>query len=86
VSTVDPLASHKAREELQRFLFWACVLPGACGRTYGADGVILINTREQPFGFHPHGFTQGDTPWQAADLLLGRPPGAPLAGPGVHAV
>ncbi|MGH2353433.1 MAG: DUF4038 domain-containing protein [Chloroflexota bacterium] len=54
------------REDLQRFLFWACILSGACGHTYGADGIILINTPEQPFGFHPHGFTQGDTPWQEA--------------------
>lgn len=54
------------REDLQRFLFWACVLSGACGHTYGADGIILINTPAEPLGFHPHGFTQGATPWQEA--------------------
>lgn len=67
------------REEIQRFMFWTCVLSGTCGHTYGADGIILINTREQPFGTHPFGFSQGEVPWEeaaqypgAAQVGLGR--------------
>jgi len=57
------------RQEVQRFIFWACMLSGAAGHSYGADGIWQVNTPEQPFGPSgpsPHGIAWGDTPWQIA--------------------
>jgi hypothetical protein len=59
------------RQEVQRFMFWACVLSGACGHTYGANGVWQVNTREKPFGPSPHGMAWGHTPWEDAFQLPG---------------
>ena len=58
-----------SRQEVQRFMFWACMLSGAAGHTYGADGIWQVNTPEQPFGPSgpsPNGTAWGDTPWQTA--------------------
>ena len=60
-----------SRQEVQRFMFWACVLSGAAGHTYGANGIWQVNTPEQPFGASPHGRSWGDTPWQTAYQLPG---------------
>ncbi len=60
-----------SREELQRLLFWACILNGAAGHTYGANGIWQLNTAEQPFGPSPHGRSWGDTPWTEAYRLPG---------------
>jgi hypothetical protein len=60
-----------SRQELQRFMFWACVLSGAAGHTYGANGIWQINTAEQPYGPSPHGRSWGDTPWDTAYQLPG---------------
>ena len=60
-----------SREELQRLLFWACILDGAAGHTYGANGIWQLNTPEQPFGPSPHGRSWGDTPWTDAYRLPG---------------
>ncbi len=60
-----------SRQEVQRFMFWACVLSGAAGHTYGANGIWQVNTPEQPFGASPHGRSWGDTPWQTAYRLPG---------------
>jgi len=60
-----------SRQEVQRFIFWACVLCGACGHTYGANGIWQVNTRERPYGPSPHGFSWGDTPWEEAMRLPG---------------
>ena len=49
-----------SRQEVQRFYFWACVLSGAAGHTYGANGIWQVNRREQPFGASPHGRSWGD--------------------------
>ena len=35
------------RQEVQRLMFWACVLNGACGHTYGANGIWQVNTRRE---------------------------------------
>ena len=56
---------------VQRFMFWASVLSGAAGHTYGAGGIWQQNTREQPHGPSPHGGTYEDTPWDVAAQLPG---------------
>ncbi|MCL4401517.1 MAG: DUF4038 domain-containing protein [Acidobacteria bacterium] len=60
-----------SRQEIQRYMFWACMLNGAAGHTYGANGIWQVNTPEQPFGASPHGRSWGDTPWQTAYRLPG---------------
>ncbi len=60
-----------SRQEIQRFMFWACVLCGACGHTYGANGIWQVNTHERPYGPSPHGLSWGDTPWERAMHLPG---------------
>lgn len=59
------------RQELQRFIFWVCILSGAAGFTYGANGIWQVNRKEQPFGPSPHGMSYGDTPWEEAYRLPG---------------
>jgi hypothetical protein len=60
-----------SRQEVQRYYFWACVLSGAAGHTYGANGIWQVNRRDQPFGPSPHGRSWGDVPWDEASLLPG---------------
>ena len=55
-----------SRQEIQRFMFWTCILNGAGGHTYGANGIWQVNTRERPFGPSPHGRSWGDVPWDVA--------------------
>jgi len=45
-------------------MFWSCMLSGACGHTYGANGIWQVNTREKPYGPSPHGMAWGHTPWR----------------------
>lgn len=52
-------------------MFWVCVLSGARGHTYGANGIWQVNTREAPYGPSPHGMAWGHTPWQEAASLPG---------------
>ena len=52
-------------------MFWACMLSGAAGHTYGANGIWQVNTAAQPFGPSPHGRSWGDTPWDVASELPG---------------
>jgi hypothetical protein len=59
------------RQEVQRFMFWSCMLSGACGHTYGANGIWQVNTREKPYGPSPHGMAWGHTPWEDAYQLPG---------------
>ena len=59
------------REEVSRFLFWSCLLSGAAGHTYGADGIWQVNTAEQPFGPSPHGRSWGGPSWEIAAELPG---------------
>lgn len=54
------------RQEVQRLMFWCCVLQGAAGHTYGANGVWQANTPEQPHGPSPSGSCWGNTPWREA--------------------
>jgi len=60
-----------SRQEIQRFMFWTCILNGAGGHTYGANGIWQVNTRERPFGPSPHGRTWGNVPWDVAAKLPG---------------
>jgi hypothetical protein len=60
-----------SRQEIQRLMFWSCLLSGAAGHTYGANGIWQLNTREQPYGPSPHGFSWGDIPWDEAYRLPG---------------
>ena len=60
-----------SRQEVQRFMFWSCLLSGAAGHTYGANGIWQVNTAEKPFGASPHGRSWGDTPWEIASQLPG---------------
>jgi hypothetical protein len=58
-------------DEIQRIAFWASVLSGAAGHTYGANGIWQVNTRKKPFGPSPHGGTWGNQPWEDAYQLPG---------------
>ncbi|MGQ9553709.1 MAG: apiosidase-like domain-containing protein [Anaerolineae bacterium] len=62
---------ESGREEMQRFQFWTCMLSGAAGHTYGANGIWQVNTREQPYGRSPHGTAWGNRPWEEAYRLPG---------------
>jgi Protein of unknown function (DUF4038)/Domain of unknown function (DUF5060) len=42
-----------------RAMFWICMLNGAAGHTYGANGIWQCNRRDQPHGASPHGGTYG---------------------------
>jgi hypothetical protein len=59
------------RQEIQRAMFWACMLNGAAGYTYGANGIWQVNTRQKPYGPSPHGLAWGNTPWEDAYQLPG---------------
>jgi hypothetical protein len=59
------------RQEIQRLMFWASVLCGGCGHTYGALGVVVANTRERPYGPAAHGYSYSDTPWEDAHRFPG---------------
>ena len=58
-------------DEVQRLAFWGCMLSGAAGHTYGANGIWQVNTREKPYGPSPHGNTWGNRPWDEAMRLPG---------------
>lgn len=58
-------------QDVQRYLFWSCVLTGCCGHTYGANGIWQVNTVGKPYGPSPHGSSWGDIPWQEACKLPG---------------
>ncbi len=57
--------------DVQRFAFWASILSGAAGHTYGADGIWQVNREHKPFGASPQGVTWGNTPWEEAYKLPG---------------
>ena len=60
-----------SREEIQRLLFWTCVLSGAAGHSYGANGIWQINRKEKPFGPSPYGVSWGEISWDEASQLPG---------------
>jgi hypothetical protein len=52
--------------ERQRYAFWMCVLAGAAGHTYGANGVWQMSTSSDDFLGH-----WGEADWRAAYALAG---------------
>jgi hypothetical protein len=62
---------HAAQDEIQRLSFWAAMLTGAAGYTYGANGIWQVNCQGQPFGKSPLGHTWGNISWEEASHLPG---------------
>ena len=57
-----------------RMIFWSCLLNGAAGYTYGANGIWQINRPDQPYGDSPSpsgGWNWGTIPWPEAMKLPG---------------
>jgi hypothetical protein len=61
----------KIPADIQRLMFWTCMLSGAAGHTYGANGIWQVNRKDQPHGPSPHGGNYGATPWDDAMNLPG---------------
>jgi hypothetical protein len=57
--------------EWTRRMFWICMMNGAAGHTYGANGIWQCNRPGDPHGKSPHGGTYGKIPWNEAMLLPG---------------
>ena len=57
--------------DIQRYLFLSNVLSGACGHSYGANGIWQLNGETEPYGVSPHGATWGNTSWAEAAALPG---------------
>ena len=52
---------NQGQHDIQRFMFWTCMLNGAAGHTYGAGGIWQMNIEEI------HGSTAYETiPWHVA--------------------
>lgn len=62
---------HSSYDDVQRYLFWMNIMLGACGQTYGANGIWQLNTADTPYGVSPHGAHWGNTPWEVAYRLPG---------------
>ncbi|AZN39982.1 apiosidase-like domain-containing protein [Paenibacillus albus] len=58
-------------QEVQRFTFLAGMLSGACGHTYGANGIWQVNAEDKPYGPSPHGVAWGHMFWKEAAQLPG---------------
>jgi hypothetical protein len=58
-----------------RQMFWLCMTNGACGHTYGANGIWQCNRPGQPHGPSPHhppnGHGYGKIPWNESMNLPG---------------
>src|SRR5436190_13800794 len=58
-----------------RAMFWVCMMNGAAGHTYGANGIWQCNRREQPHGPSPNGKKDsvgyGKISWDEAMNLAG---------------
>jgi hypothetical protein len=57
--------------EWARRMFWVCMMNGAAGHTYGANGIWQCNRRGEPHGKSPHGGNYGTIPWDEAMKLPG---------------
>ncbi|MFW5884239.1 MAG: DUF4038 domain-containing protein [bacterium] len=62
---------HESDAEKLRLVWWASMLSGAAGFTYGANGIWQLNEPDNPYGPSPHGATWGNTPWREAAQLPG---------------
>ncbi|MEP6664262.1 MAG: DUF4038 domain-containing protein, partial [Verrucomicrobiota bacterium] len=57
-----------------RQMFWLCMMNGAAGHTYGANGIWQVNRQGDPHGPSPHhkgGVGYGKIPWDEAMNLPG---------------
>ncbi len=57
-----------------RQMFWLCMMNGAAGHTYGANGIWQVNRKDDPHGPSPHhngGVGYGKIPWDEAMNLPG---------------
>src|SRR5207248_1190320 len=58
-----------------RAMFWVCMMNGAAGHTYGANGIWQCNRKGQPHGSSPYhppgGVGYGTIPWDEAMNLPG---------------
>ena len=61
----------KIPAEVPRLMCWACLLSGAAGHSYGANGIWQLNREGDPYGKSPHGGTYGPIPWNEAMHLPG---------------
>ena len=59
------------RQEVQRLMFWVCLLSGACGHTYGATGIWQMNTPDQMLRHYGHGTTHNTATWEEAAQFPG---------------
>ncbi len=57
--------------EWTRATFWLCMMNGAKGHTYGANGIWQLNRADQPHGASPHGGNYGLIAWDEAMHLPG---------------
>ena len=62
---------HHSQAEVQRLTFWSALLSGACGHTYGANGLWQLNTHQRAYGASPWGGTWGGPAWDDAQRLEG---------------
>ena len=65
------MLNGKIPAQWPRAMFWICMLNGAAGHTYGANGIWQCNRRDQPHGASPHGGNYGNIPWDEAMKLPG---------------
>ncbi len=54
-----------------RRMFWLCMMNGAAGHTYGANGIWQCNRKNHPHGASPHGGSYGKISWDEAMNLPG---------------
>lgn len=57
--------------EWTRAMFWLCLMNGAKGHTYGANGLWQLNRKGDPHGASPHGGNYGLITWEEAMHLAG---------------
>lgn len=62
---------HFCEAEVERLTFWSAILSGACGHTYGANGLWQLNNKDKPYGASPWGGTWGGLAWEDASQLPG---------------
>ena len=65
------MLSDSLPAEWPRAMFWMCMMNGAAGHTYGANGIWQCNRPGQPHGASPHGGSYGKIAWDEAMNLPG---------------
>jgi hypothetical protein len=65
------MLSDSLPTEWTRRMFWLCLMNGAAGHTYGANGIWQCNRPGQPHGASPHDGSYGKIPWNEAMALPG---------------